>query len=83
MKDKIIMEKPADCILIIFGASGDLTNRKLIPAIFELLNQNLLPNKFVVLGVGRTEMTDESFRKKMEEGVKNFSENKNFNNETL
>ena len=83
MKDKIKMEKPADCILVIFGASGDLTNRKLIPAIFELLNQNLLPNKFIVLGVGRTEMTDESFRIKMEEGVKIFSENKNINDETL
>jgi glucose-6-phosphate 1-dehydrogenase len=72
MKDKITMEKPADCILVIFGASGDLTNRKLIPAIFELQNQNLLPNRFVVLGAGRTEMTDESFRNKMETGVKNF-----------
>jgi len=77
------MEKPADCILVIFGASGDLTNRKLIPAIFELLNQNLLPNKFVVLGVGRAEMNDESFREKMEEGVKKFSGEKDFNNDTL
>ncbi len=77
------MEKPADCILVIFGASGDLTNRKLIPAVFELQNQNLLPYNFVVLGVGRTVMTDDSFRKKMEEGVKNYSENKNLDNERL
>ena len=77
------MEKPADCVLVIFGASGDLTNRKLIPAIFELQNQNLLPNRFAVLGVGRTEMTDESFRKKMESGVKEFSEDKNLIGETI
>ena len=83
MKEKDVMEKPADCILVIFGASGDLTNRKLIPAIFELQNQNLLPNKFLVLGVGRTEMTDDSFRAKMEDGVRNFSGEKDFNNETL
>ena len=83
MKEKDVMEKPADCILVIFGASGDLTNRKLIPAIFELQNQNLLPNKFIVLGVGRTEMTDDNFREKMEDGVRNFSGEKDFNNDTL
>lgn len=50
-------------ILVIFGASGDLTKRKLIPAIFELYKHNLLPEKFVVLGVSRTDYeTEEHFR---------------------
>jgi glucose-6-phosphate 1-dehydrogenase len=52
-------------ILIIFGASGDLTKRKLIPALFELHQQKLLPEKFAVLGVSRTELTDLVFREKM------------------
>lgn len=56
---------PLSHILVIFGASGDLTKRKLIPALFELYEQNLLPEKFAVLGVARTEMGDQEFRNKM------------------
>jgi glucose-6-phosphate 1-dehydrogenase len=60
-------------ILTIFGASGDLTFRKLIPAIFDLYRQDLLPDCFEVLGVGRTKFTDEEFREKMRKGVQEFS----------
>ena len=49
-------------ILIIFGASGDLTKRKLMPALYNLFQQNFLPDKFIILGVGRKEYNDESFR---------------------
>jgi glucose-6-phosphate 1-dehydrogenase len=56
-----------DHLLVIFGASGDLTKRKLIPALFELHQQRLLPKKFAVLGVSRTEISDEVFRGKMRE----------------
>lgn len=49
-------------IFTIFGASGDLARRKLIPAIFELHKADLLPEGFAVLGVSRTEYSDESFR---------------------
>ena len=61
------MKKPIDQILIIFGASGDLTKRKLIPALFELYIQNLLPENFAVLGVSRSVFSDEEFRLKMDE----------------
>jgi glucose-6-phosphate 1-dehydrogenase len=61
------MKKPEPHILVIFGASGDLTKRKLIPALFELYEQHLLPEKFAVLGVSRTELTDPEFREKMSE----------------
>jgi len=54
-------------VLVIFGASGDLTKRKLIPALFELFKQKLLPEKFAVLGASRTELSDDDFRKKTEE----------------
>lgn len=50
-------------ILIIFGASGDLTKRKLIPAIYNLAYDNLLPNHFHLIGFGRSSMEDEAFRK--------------------
>ncbi|MGC9470308.1 MAG: glucose-6-phosphate dehydrogenase [Bacteroidales bacterium] len=56
------MHKPPHQMLVIFGASGDLTRRKLIPALFNLHRQGLLPGDFVIMGSGRTEHTDESFR---------------------
>ena len=62
-------------ILVIFGASGDLTKRKLIPALYELHTQNLLPEKFAVLGVSRTELSDLEFREKMKEFLPNLPQN--------
>ncbi|MBA7655183.1 Glucose-6-phosphate 1-dehydrogenase [subsurface metagenome] len=59
------MEIPFDHVLIIFGASGDLTKRKLLPALFALNYQKLLPENYAILGVGRTSLNDELFRKKM------------------
>ena len=50
-------------ILIIFGASGDLAKRKLIPAIYKLHKSGYLPERFAVLGIGRTKYSDEAFRK--------------------
>lgn len=61
------MKKTNPHIVVIFGASGDLTKRKLIPALFNLHQQNLLGHPFAILGVSRTEMTDSVFRKKMME----------------
>jgi glucose-6-phosphate 1-dehydrogenase len=58
--------------LIIFGASGDLTRRKLIPALFALYAGRTLPEPFAIVAVARTEMTDEEFRRRMREGVAEF-----------
>ncbi len=55
---------PPQC-LVIFGASGDLTHRKLIPALFELFKQRRLPSEFAVLGCARRAWTDNDFRQKM------------------
>ncbi|AOW20906.1 glucose-6-phosphate dehydrogenase [Urechidicola croceus] len=52
-------------MLIIFGASGDLTVRKLIPALYDLYTGNFLPENFVVLGVSRSNLSDEAFREKV------------------
>ncbi|KAG1658319.1 Glucose-6-phosphate 1-dehydrogenase [Nymphon striatum] len=62
------MTKTENQMLIIFGASGDLTARKLVPALFRLFQENQLPKNFVVLGVSRSYMTDDEFRKKVVSG---------------
>ena len=58
------MKKKENHILVIFGASGDLTKRKLIPALFDLFQQKLLPEKFAVLGASRTPLSDAAFGEK-------------------
>ncbi len=57
------------CALTIFGASGDLTQRKLMPALYALAFRNLLPAQFGVVGVARTEMTDDDWRERMRQAV--------------
>jgi glucose-6-phosphate 1-dehydrogenase len=57
------------CALTIFGASGDLTQRKLIPALYALAFRNLLPQQFAVVGVARTPMSDDEYREKMRQAV--------------
>ncbi len=70
------MENPKNLIIVIFGASGDLTARKLMPAIFSLKVQKLLPEKYAILGVGRTQMSDDEFRAKMSGAIISYSEEK-------
>lgn len=65
--------QPEPCILVIFGASGDLTHRKLVPALYELCAGDRLPERTAVLGVSRTAMSDDQFRDKMRESVKKFA----------
>ena len=62
------------CALVIFGANGDLTKRKLLPALYRLAFEHRLPPGFAVVGNSRTEMTHEAFREKMKEAVKEFIE---------
>lgn len=68
------MNKNENQVYVIFGASGDLTKRKLIPAIFNLLVNDQLPKKFAILGASRSEMSDEEFRDKMKQAVNDFGE---------
>lgn len=68
--------RPGPCGLIIFGASGDLTYRKLLPALFNLHRKELLPNEFYILGFARTKMTNEEFRKRISISImENYKEN--------
>lgn len=67
--------KAPPVILVIFGASGDLTQRKLVPALFDLFDEqpSLLPREFAVLGFSRTALSDDQFRDSLREGVQRFA----------
>ncbi|QDT52504.1 Glucose-6-phosphate 1-dehydrogenase [Caulifigura coniformis] len=64
-----------DLTLMIFGASGDLTARKLIPALYQLHCNGFLPQKAAIVGVARREKTDDSFRAEMQAAVREFRKN--------
>ena len=70
------IDVPAPCSVVIFGASGDLTRRKIIPSLYRLFTSNLLPGPFFVIGAARSPMSDSDFRNSMKEAVK--SESKDF-----
>ncbi len=55
------MQNPENCLLVIFGASGDLTKRKLMPALYSLFQFELLPMQFKVLGASRSKLSDLNF----------------------
>lgn len=59
--------------IVIFGASGDLTRRKLIPALYDLSCKERLPDAWRIVGVSRSEMSDDEFREHVEDGVKEFA----------
>jgi glucose-6-phosphate 1-dehydrogenase len=63
---------PEPCVLMIFGASGDLTRRKLFPALYSLAFRRLLPESFAVVGAARSDWSTEDFVARMEESVKQF-----------
>jgi len=64
----------APCAVVIFGASGDLTKRKLIPAFFRLFQDNKLPENFYIIGFARSKMDDKAFQKIVEDILKNKGE---------
>jgi glucose-6-phosphate 1-dehydrogenase len=70
------LEMAPPCVMVIFGAAGDLTKRKLIPALYNLKNSNCLPDNFAVIGVARAEMSDEEFRQRLRDDMKQFATEK-------
>jgi glucose-6-phosphate 1-dehydrogenase len=67
-----LSRRPEPCAMVIFGASGDLTKRKLFPALYSLAFRQLLPEKFGIVGVARTAETDDEFRERMKAAVQEF-----------
>jgi glucose-6-phosphate 1-dehydrogenase len=74
VKEKERRGQPADpCALVVFGAAGDLTKRKLIPALCNLGRSHLLPQDFAVVGFAQAPMTTEAFRDKLNQEIKEFA----------
>src|SRR3954471_8111613 len=59
--------------MVIFGASGDLAKRKLLPAIYNLAHEGALPEQFNLIGVSRGEMSDDDFREEARKAISEFS----------
>ena len=76
-----VQRTPEPCALVIFGASGDLTRRKLFPALYSLALRWLLPERFGVVGVARSEESDDEFRDRMKHAVQEFGRDE-FRDET-
>jgi len=64
-----IRRRPEPCVLVIFGASGDLTSRKLMPALYALAFRRLLPDNFAIVGAARSPESDDEFRERMKKAV--------------
>lgn len=77
LREGVRLERSAEpCVVIIFGASGDLTKRKLVPALYRLTQQRLLPAEFAILGFARTKMSHDEFRDDMKDAIVTYSEAK-------
>ncbi|MFM9884348.1 MAG: glucose-6-phosphate dehydrogenase [Burkholderiales bacterium] len=69
-------DRAAPCVMVICGASGDLTKRKLIPALYNLATENLLSREFAVVGFSRSPMSTEEFRAQLSKDIKSFTTSK-------
>jgi glucose-6-phosphate 1-dehydrogenase len=77
LREGVRLERTADpCTVIIFGASGDLTKRKLVPALYRLTQSRLLPAEFAIVGFARSQMSHDEFRDNMKDAIATFSEAK-------
>ena len=61
---------PEPCVLVIFGASGDLTRRKIFPALYALAYRRLLPERLAIVGAARSDLSDDEYRDGMEHAVR-------------
>src|ERR1700681_1368460 len=71
--DEVKARPAPPCAMVIFGATGDLTKRKLIPALYNLVNDELLPDAFAVVGIGRSPLSEEEFRQRMAMDLREFA----------
>lgn len=76
LEEENISRNVDPCILVIFGATGDLTGRKLLPALYHLNKDHLLPSNFACVGFARREKTHEVFREEMQKDIESFSRTK-------
>src|SRR5215813_12066639 len=67
-------QQASPCVMIIYGASGDLTKRKLLPALANLAQEGLLSQQFAIIGFAFDQLTSDAFREKLTQGVKELSD---------
>ncbi len=73
VKDEQLLQPADPCVMVIFGAAGDLTKRLLIPSLLNLAHNKLLPKEFAIVGFARHEMSSEDFRTKMSQDIQEFA----------
>src|SRR5689334_7451084 len=71
------VRKKEPTLILIFGGSGDLAHRKLLPALYNLYLDNYLPDNVFIVGIGRTEYSEASYRAYIRDGIEKFSRRKN------
>lgn len=81
--DYLIPDAELSCILVIFGGTGDLTHRKLLPAVYNLKHSDKLPDNFVIVSLGRKEISVENYRAEAIKSIKTFSRFKQFDDNIL
>src|SRR5690606_42008762 len=74
-----VSNPPPDSILLIFGGSADLNQTKLTPALYHLFLAQWMPARFVIVGIGRSQYNDDTFRQHLQDGVNQFSRRKSEN----
>jgi glucose-6-phosphate 1-dehydrogenase len=77
------MSSVPPCAVVLFGASGDLAKRKIIPALYEMARLKLLPEQFALIGYSRTEMDDAAYRKDCHSAIEKFARTKPIDQEVL
>lgn len=77
------MKKSKSFIFVIFGGSGDLAKRKLVPALYHLYENDLLPDKFAIIGLGRKPFNNKSYRQRMAESIKTITYTQSIDNKSL
>ena len=75
-----VTQKPPATIIFIFGGSGDLNQRKLAPALYNLFIDGWMPDEFAIIGIGRSQYSDDKFRTHLFEGIQEFSRRKDDGN---
>jgi len=76
-----LLPKADSCLVVIFGGTGDLTRRKLIPALYDLACVGCTTRDFQVLGIGRTRLTDDDYRRQLREWAEKSKDARNFSEE--
>ena len=83
LRDVDTEQRAGSCVMVIFGGAGDLTRRKIIPAMYNAMQEGLTPEGFTIIGAGRGEMSHDQYRHVMEGSIREFTPYHEVNEDTL